>query len=436
MAPTELDLTLYLVTDSSLLPPNATLADHVRASIKGGVTIVQLREKNLQTAAFIKLGKEIHAITRELGVPLLINDRVDVAMAVGCEGVHIGWEDMGMIGNLNLLHGISPLIISTLADYKSARDLLGPDAIIGLSVSNHDQLALALEAGPTYLGLGPVYATTTKPDHGIPLRISGLRSLMEKIPAHIPTVAIGGISHANLQRVLFSTSQSTPSKHLDGVAIASAIITSTEPEKTCLELQNLMKHLRLMLGDSSNRSQPIADLVPELLQILEDSRKHPPLVHHITNSVSSTLSANVTLAIGASPIMSENPAEFEDLAVLNNGRVALVLNMGTFPDETKTKSMFLKALAAHNKFSNPVVFDPVGCGATAARRRFARAILEAGQCDVIKGNEGEILSIAGEKVNMRGVDGAGLDGGKERERELAKVCSELARSEGKSNLNP
>lgn len=432
MAPLELDLTLYLVTDSSLLPPNATLTDHVRASIKGGATIVQLREKKLQTAAFIKLGKEIHAITRELGVPLLINDRVDVAMAVGCEGVHIGWEDMGMIGNSNLLHGISPLIISTLADYKTARDLLGPDAIIGLSVSNHDQLALALEAGPTYLGLGPVYATATKPDHATPLRISGLCSLLEKIPAHIPTIAIGGISHANLQRVLLS---STPFKHLDGVAIASAIITSTEPEKTCLELQNLVKHLRLMLGDSSG-NRPIADLVPELLQILEDSRKHPPLVHHITNSVSSTLSANVTLAIGASPIMSENPVEFEDLAVLNDGRVALVLNMGTFPDETETKSMFLKALAAHNKFSNPVVFDPVGCGATAARRRFARAIIEAGQCDVIKGNEGEILSIAGEKVNMRGVDGAGLNGGKERERELAKVCSELARSEGKSDFNP
>lgn len=96
MAPPKLDLTLYLVTDSSLLPPNTTLADHVRESIKGGVTVVQLREKKLQTAEFIKLGKEIHAVTKEFGVPLIINDRVDVAMAVGCEGVHIGWDDMGM----------------------------------------------------------------------------------------------------------------------------------------------------------------------------------------------------------------------------------------------------------------------------------------------------------------------------------------------------
>lgn len=99
MSPPKLDLTLYLVTDSSLLPPNTTLVDHVRASIKGGVTIVQLREKKLHTAALVKLGKEIHAVTKELGVPLLINDYVDVAIAVGCEGVHLGWEDMGMIGN-------------------------------------------------------------------------------------------------------------------------------------------------------------------------------------------------------------------------------------------------------------------------------------------------------------------------------------------------
>lgn len=316
-----------------------------------------------------------------------------------------------------------------MADYRTARGLLGPDAIIGLSVSNHDQLALALEAGPTYLGIGPVYATTTKPDHDTPLGIFGVRSLMEKIPAHIPTVAIGGINHANLERVMLLTSSPNPSgkfKHLDGVAIASAIITSTKPEKTCLELRSLIEH----------PSTPVTDLVPSLLHFLKECRKSPPLVHHITNKVSITLSANVTLAIGASPIMSENPAEFEDLAALNNGHVALVLNMGTFPDETETKTMFLEALAAHNRSSNPVVFDPVGCGATAARRRFARAILDGGKCDVIKGNEGEILSIAGEKVNMRGVDGAGMDGGEARERELAKVCSELARKEGKSDSKP
>lgn len=105
MAPPRLDLSLYLVTDSSLLPPGRSLADHVRASIKGGVTIVQLREKTLGTAAFIKLGKEIHAITKELGVPLLINDRVDVTKVVGCEGVHIGWDDIGECGPRTIFMG-------------------------------------------------------------------------------------------------------------------------------------------------------------------------------------------------------------------------------------------------------------------------------------------------------------------------------------------
>lgn len=95
MAPPYPHLKLYLVTDSSLLPPGTTLPDHVRACINGGATMVQLREKTLATAEFIALGREVHEVTKELEVPLLINDRVDVALAIGCEGVHIGWDDMG-----------------------------------------------------------------------------------------------------------------------------------------------------------------------------------------------------------------------------------------------------------------------------------------------------------------------------------------------------
>jgi thiamine-phosphate diphosphorylase/hydroxyethylthiazole kinase len=88
-----LDLSLYLVTDSGLLPPGTTLTEHVFKAIRGGATIVQLREKKLNTRDFINLGRELHKITKALEVPLLINDRIDVALAVGCEGVHIGWDD-------------------------------------------------------------------------------------------------------------------------------------------------------------------------------------------------------------------------------------------------------------------------------------------------------------------------------------------------------
>lgn len=322
---------------------------------------------------------------------------------------------------------------SSPADYESARSLLGPDAIIGLSVSNHDQLVLALKANPTYLGLGPVYATTTKPDAGALLGDLGVCSLLEKIPEHIPTVAIGGINLVNLQSMFLKIGLQDPRtrsrkpKLLDGIAIVSAIITSIEPEKTCREFKELISSSRA----ESTWDRSVAKLIPLLLPSLQRVRTCPPLIHHITNHVSSSLSANVTLAVGASPIMSDNPTEFQDLAALNNGIVALVLNMGTFSDE----SPFMLALDAHG-LMNPVVFDPVGCGATTARRKFAEAIMYTGCCNVIKGNEGEILSIAGEKVVIRGVDGAGQDGGKYRERELAEICSKLAKNKGRPDFDP
>lgn len=89
------DYSLYLVTDSSLLPPSTTLASQITSAIRGGVSIIQLREKTLNTRDFIALGREIHAITRAYNIPLLINDRLDVALVVGCEGLHIGWDDCG-----------------------------------------------------------------------------------------------------------------------------------------------------------------------------------------------------------------------------------------------------------------------------------------------------------------------------------------------------
>lgn len=305
-------------------------------------------------------------------------------------------------------------------------------------MSNHDQLALALKVNPTYLGLGPVYTTATKPDAGVPLGDLGVCSLLGKIPEHIPTVAIGGINLVNLQSMFLTIGLQDPRtrsrkpKLLDGVAIVSAIITSIEPEKTCREFKELISSSRA----ESTWDRSVAKLIPLLLPSLQRVRTYPPLIHHITNHVSSALSANVTLAVGASPIMSDNPAEFNDIAALNNGIVALVLNMGTFQNEATHESPFILGLDAHTTVRNFVVFDPVGCGATTARRGFAEAVINAGHCSVIKGNEGEILSIAGEQVVMRGVDGAGQDGGKNRERELAMICSKLAEDEGRPDFGP
>lgn len=313
-----------------------------------------------------------------------------------------------------------------LADCQTARKILGPDAIIGLSVSNKEQLAKALEVGPTYLGVGPVYATPTKPDHNTPLGLDGLQQLLQHIPADLPCCVIGGINAQNAGTVInASGSKTSPARSLEGLAIVSAIMTSPEPTKTCKSLKSLI--VPSILYEEPKK----VDRTSDLLQMLRKFRENgPPLIHHITNNVSKTLHANVTLAIGASPIMSENESEFQDLARLGDS-VSLVLNMGTFLGEEATKSLFITAIKAHEVCGNFIVFDPVGAGATESRRNFARSIKKAGTTNgsmIIKGNEGEILTLAGENVLMRGVDGAGAKSGRERERELAAIVSKLSKN--------
>jgi len=96
------NLALYLVTDSGLLAKGKDFVEHIKDAVRGGVTIVQLREKQLETRAFIELGMRVHRITKAAGIPLLINDRIDVALAVGCEGVHIGWKDCGTVQSISV----------------------------------------------------------------------------------------------------------------------------------------------------------------------------------------------------------------------------------------------------------------------------------------------------------------------------------------------
>ena len=303
----------------------------------------------------------------------------------------------------------------TIVDVPTARKLLGPEKIIGLSVSDHEQLEKALGMDPTYLGIGPVFSTPTKPDHSPPLGTSGVRSLLSAIPLNMQVVAIGGINHGNVQRVLFQ-SKDISGRRLDGVAVVSAVMASPLPVGACNLLHETMNWPPLFVPtDYSVRTEDFP--------IYRDNiHKHKPLVHHITNNVVKSISANISLALGASPIMSENTAEFADLAALPN--VGCVLNMGTFAGGRESQDLFLGALREHNLRGNPVIFDPVGAGATDARREFARMIVGAGYCTVIKGNEGEIRSLAGlAAVKMRGVDGAGEGGSGE---ELAKIVHDLA----------
>jgi len=152
----EVDYSLYLVTDSTAaILGNKDLVAVVEAALAGGVTVVQYRDKISDTADLVSTARRLHAVTRKYSVPLLINDRVDVALAVGCEGVHIGQDDLGTPQCAQM----RPLL--NFVDPQTARRLLGNSAIIGVTVSSIEEAKKACNDGADYLGIGTVFATPT-----------------------------------------------------------------------------------------------------------------------------------------------------------------------------------------------------------------------------------------------------------------------------------
>lgn len=191
------DYGVYLVTDRGLCL-GRPLEDVVRQAVSGGVSVVQLREKNADTREFVELAR---ALGRELGrhgVPLLINDRIDVALASGADGVHVGQSDM---------------------PYPEARRLMGPDAIIGLSVETMAQVREAEGWDVDYLGVSPIFSTSTKTDTGAPWGLEGLRRLREATRHKL--VGIGALNAANAAEVVQAGA--------DGIAVVSAICSADSP---------------------------------------------------------------------------------------------------------------------------------------------------------------------------------------------------------------
>ncbi len=191
--------TVYLVTDPIQVGARG-LAATVHAAVAGGATMVQLRDPEVKGRALydqaVRLRAELDGAT-----PLIVNDRVDVAKAAGADGVHVGQDDLPA---------------------AEARRQLGPDAIVGLSVGSD---AEALEIDPEvvdYVGVGPVFATPTKPDAGAALGVEGFAALRHRIPPGLPVVAIGGITVENAAQVF--------SAGADGVAVVSAICAAADPE--------------------------------------------------------------------------------------------------------------------------------------------------------------------------------------------------------------
>lgn len=204
-----IDYSLYLVTDRDLCGDTGVV-ETVLQAVAGGVRVVQLREKTLDTRRFIETATQLGKELAPLGVPLLINDRVDVALASGADGVHIGQSDM---------------------PYEQARAILGPQAIIGLSVETQEQVTEAKRLDVDYLGISPVFATTTKKDAAPPWGLEGVRRI--RLGTNHILVGIGGIGADNAADVLMAGA--------DGVAVVSAICGTTSPraaaEALCRAIQ-------------------------------------------------------------------------------------------------------------------------------------------------------------------------------------------------------
>lgn len=200
------DLSLYLVTDRQLLL-GRDLEWIVEEAVKGGVTMVQLREKDCTTRKFIELALRMKQTLSPYQVPLIINDRVDVALASDADGLHIGQSDM---------------------PYEMARRLLGRKKIIGLSVENMDQVYEVNGYDVDYIGISPVFSTPTKTDTAQPFGLEGIRQVME-ISKH-PAVAIGGINSQNTRDVIQAGA--------NGIAVVSAICSADNPREAAIVLKD------------------------------------------------------------------------------------------------------------------------------------------------------------------------------------------------------
>ncbi|KAK9728042.1 thiamine biosynthetic bifunctional enzyme [Basidiobolus ranarum] len=390
------DYSLYLVTDRGLLPEGVSLVDNVREALNGGVTLVQLREKNTETKEFIEVGREIHQLTKQAGVPLLINDRIDVALALDCEGVHIGQDDMPI---------------------ELARQFLGPDKIIGVTASNLEECQDAINRGADYIGLGTVFPTQTKEIKKDILGIEGVRKVLEVIADNdIPVVCIGGIDESNIERALLKTAGK---KSLAGVALVSAIIASREPQKAAERLiQKIRPALKYTLEKPIPSVNEPQEMIEKVIQTLTKLREVHPLIHHITNFVVINDNANVALAMGASPIMADAKEEAAQIAQISG---ALVINAGSIsPERGDTMIIAGKSANSHNV---PIVFDPVGAGATTLRQDFCGGLLKQLHLNIVKGNSGEIATLVGRKIKMRGVDSLGALS------DAGEIVAELAQRE-------
>lgn len=205
------DLRLYAVTDRSWTSTRRTLYAQVEEALKGGITCLQLREKDLDEETFLAEAKQICQLCRQYEVPFIINDNIDIALACGADGVHVGQTDLAA---------------------SRARSRIGKDRILGVSVHTVEQARQAACDGADYIGLGAVFPTSTKGDaEAMPL--DTLQAICSAVT--IPTVAIGGITMDNMLQLSGSG--------LSGVALVSAIFSAEDIKGTCRQLLTLSERM-------------------------------------------------------------------------------------------------------------------------------------------------------------------------------------------------
>ncbi|MDU2620349.1 MAG: thiamine phosphate synthase [Dialister sp.] len=198
------DTSLYLVTDRSGMG-DCEFESKIRSAVEGGCTMVQLREKNVNSYLIYQRALSIKKITDEYHIPLIINDRLDIMLAVGADGVHLGQQDIPV---------------------KIVRRLIGKDKIIGVSAHCPEEAEKAEQDGADYLGVGAIFPTETKKDIII-TPVDVLREIKETVS--VPVVAIGGINQNNINTLKGS--------HVDGVAVISAIMKSKDPKSSAVALK-------------------------------------------------------------------------------------------------------------------------------------------------------------------------------------------------------
>lgn len=208
---------LHVLTDRDMVKPRS-LIKVIKQVVKGGVSVIQLRDKEVNDNDMIVLGKQIKKLIKGK-IPLIVNDRVNVALAIEAEGIHVGQKDMSAI---------------------NVRKLIDKDMILGVSANTVDQARKAEQDGANYIGAGPVYPTPSKKDADPDIGLSGLKRIKDAVS--IPVIAIGGINIENATDV---------AKIADGVAVISAVLKADNPKQATQELMTIINKYKKLNSEKN-----------------------------------------------------------------------------------------------------------------------------------------------------------------------------------------